>query len=156
MSNNKNSLFDTLSNAKDTFPRSVAGTGTITTSAGGKVVIGTGTLFKSQLQLGDWLYVPALNEVRRITSISSDTSLTVDSPFTSALVAAAVLITKSSLVEISVVFSPDDGVIDTKPLAANIGFFWGKTGRDMSANRDKIDPIIIDATGTVAYVQGLK
>jgi hypothetical protein len=49
-------------------------------SVAGAVVTGTGTVFVSELQVGDQLYYGG--ELRVVTSITSDTTLTINSPYT--------------------------------------------------------------------------
>ena len=59
----------------------VIGTGAITT--GENTVTGIGTTFTTSFTIGDEIAI--LNEKRRVTSILSNTSLVVDSPFNSTL-----------------------------------------------------------------------
>ena len=57
-------------------------TGTITVVHDGLVVTGSGTKFLSELSVGDLLYsANDTGEYRKITAISSDTSLTVEAAF---------------------------------------------------------------------------
>lgn len=56
-------------------------TGTLTTIA--VTVTGTGTLFTSQLVVGSFIQHPITGEQKKVTAIASNTSLTIDSVFTS-------------------------------------------------------------------------
>lgn len=74
----------TYDNVKDTFPISTALTGTVT-AAGPARLIGTGTLFTTQLQVGEWVYIAANTECRQIKHILSDTELVLDQAFAAAV-----------------------------------------------------------------------
>lgn len=63
------------SDVHDTFPVSSALTGTITKANNGELIIGSGTAFGTELQIGEWLFIAAIDEVRQIRSIASDTEL---------------------------------------------------------------------------------
>ena len=52
----KNTVFNIISNGKDTIPLSVTKTGTIKSDE--LVVTGTGTLFLSEVKVGDWIFSP--------------------------------------------------------------------------------------------------
>ncbi len=157
--NYKNTVYDYFSNEENTFPRSVAKTGTISITAGDKTVIGVGTLALTEFNIGDYVYILADSEIRKITSISSNTVFYIDRPFTNAVAAANLVVTpQSEYCEIAVCIPSASaaGVLDGNVLPPGIGITWGKTGRTTSGQRDLIDPIIIDATGTVACVEGLR
>jgi hypothetical protein len=74
------------SNVKDTFPQSTALTGgnTIDGVNDGRLITGTGTLFKTELQVGEYLYIAAQSAYRRINGINSNTELTLDEAFPTA------------------------------------------------------------------------
>jgi len=74
----------TYTNVKDTFPISTALTGTVT-DAGPARLIGTGTLFTDELQVGEWIYIAANTECRQIKHILSDTELVLDQAFAAAV-----------------------------------------------------------------------
>lgn len=155
--NYKNSIFQVYSNAHDTFPASTSEAGTVSTdnTTNGKWVVGVGTSFKT-LELGGWIVDITHDEIRKITRISDDLNLTIDQPFSNSLSAIGlVYISPSIYTEISIVFS-GTGKIDGNAVPANIGFSWGKTGRDMSSQRDFVDPIIVDSTGVIAYIEALE
>ena len=69
------------------FVSDISGTGTITTS--GTAVTGSGTSFTSELKAGYVVYISSLREYREISSIASDTSLTLVSAFSSNVSASA-------------------------------------------------------------------
>ncbi len=79
--------------AKGTFPLSTTKTGTITSTPGSaqasakKVVVGTGTLFRSEVHEGDYIY--AGDVVRKVTDVVSDTMLYVEYPFPGTVTAEA-------------------------------------------------------------------
>jgi len=78
---------------KGTFPLSTTKTGTITSTPGSaqtsakRVVVGTDTLFRSEVHEGDYIY--AGDVVRKVTDVVSDTMLYVEFPFPSTVTAAA-------------------------------------------------------------------
>ena len=69
-------------------------TGTVAASAGSMTLTGSGTLFTSELTVGDWVKVDTTT--KQVTAIASDTSLTTDSIYTSAITAGTT-IAKSNL-----------------------------------------------------------
>lgn len=155
-----NSEFYTLSNAKNTFPLSVSKTGTIAIQATFTRVIGTGTLFTKELEVGGWIYVPAQNEFRKITGIDTNTEMSIDKPFSAVVNAGTALLYIAPTVycEIGVVIPPGlaDGAINTQLLTNGIPVNWSKASRDNSGDRDLIDPVLLDATGTVMHIIGVK
>ena len=70
---------------KDTFPQSSTLTGTISSANNGEFIVGVGTAFTTELEIGQWIFVAAHTECRQIRSIASDTELYLYFPFTSAL-----------------------------------------------------------------------
>lgn len=155
MSNFKNSITSS-STGHDTFPASATKTGTITVPTTNTTVIGVGTLFTTELQVGGWICDIAHDEIRQITAIKSDTQLAIDHVFTNALAAAALkYVGPSDSVELSVVFAAT-GKVDGVSFPGNVGIAFSKASRDRSGQRDFVDPIIVDATGTTAYLFQLK
>ncbi len=73
-------------NIKDTFPQSTSITGSTTIDAvnNGTLITGTGTLFTTEFQVGEYLYIPDYSEFRKIESINSDTEMVIKSAFTTA------------------------------------------------------------------------
>lgn len=120
---------------------------------GATVVSSVGTAFLTELKIGDWLVDFTNNELRKIVEIISNDNLTVNYNFSNTVAAASVITTiGSSYVEQSIVFNPTAGLVDGVALPANIGFSWGKQGRTTSGDKDFVDPIIVDATATNAYL----
>jgi hypothetical protein len=78
---------------KGTIPVAETLTGTITTdnagSTGGVIVLGTGTLFFTELYVGDFIYNGDA-EIRKIKAIFSDTMLEIEEKFPASLSGAAV------------------------------------------------------------------
>ena len=155
--NYTNTLNEVISNSKDTYPLSSALTGTFNITSGSTQGNATGGALLSEAKVGGWLYDKTNSEIRRITSISDNNTFTIDHAFSNAQVGTTLYFTPDeSLVEISIAFVPSNGIVNNKALVANLGFSWGKSSRSTSGDRDFVDPIIVDATGTVAYIQALK
>lgn len=155
--NYKNSFIESFQ-IKRTIPVNATKTGTLVTA--GVKVIGTGTLFTTEAKVGDWIYVAAQNELRRIVSISDNLSLTIDNAFTTPLAGGVFVLTpKSDLKEITVIVGPGGAaVIDGVSVPASSTWTFDKTQRERTSGpNDFIDPIIVDATGgTTAYVVTVK
>ena len=71
-------------NVKETFPASDSITGTIDGVNNGTLIVGTSTLFTTELQEGQYLYIAAQSAFRKIISIVSATVLYIDSAFPTA------------------------------------------------------------------------
>ncbi len=160
--NYKNSVYKYYNNTKNTFPLSTAKTGTMTIASGQKIVVGAGTLFTTEVQINGWLYIPAQNEIRKITGKSTDTTISIDYPFTSAVAAltAVLYIEPNNYKEISVAIpiGSGNGVLDGEVLPAGMAMSFSKASRgsNQSGVEDLVDPIIIDVTGSQATVIGIK
>lgn len=76
--NDKNGMADaSYTSVKETFPASIAGTGDIAFGNGtNSRVIGTGTSFLSEVQIGDFIWANSVDEIREIESIADDNTLT--------------------------------------------------------------------------------
>ena len=61
--------------------------GTVAVSANGSVITGTSTEFSTQVSVGDIIKLEGILEERKVTVVSSATSMTVDAPFVLAAVA---------------------------------------------------------------------
>ena len=68
-------------------PKPATGTGTVAVTNNTTVVIGTGTLFLTQLNIGDWLYFPTTKQFGQVLDIASNTRLILDRNITPAVVA---------------------------------------------------------------------
>ena len=130
-----NSVFYTLS-SKDSVPSSKAVSGTI--SSFGKKVIGDGTLFKSEFQLFDYIYIAELSELRMVVNIISDTELSIDEPFSSDL--------PSGLVGGTIIDNPGTGYTTSSNVPTTGGSGTGFTV-DIFETGGVIDSIIINNKG---------
>lgn len=166
MSNTKNTKFYKISNAKQTVPVSAAGTGTIKTQL--TAVVGAGTLFKSEMQVGSWLVDLTQNEMRKVIKVESDTAAVLESAFSVAIPALTtpnvITHTKLNIKEISVRIPLVNsigvaytfGEVDGIELESGIPLVFGKTSKDNENSFSYIDPIIANATSTVINVTILK
>lgn len=150
----KNSNFYLLG-AKDTVPASTTETGTIDTN--GINVIGTGTLFKSELKTGAWLVSLAQDEVRKIMNIRDDGFMTIDSPFTADLAALTALVvcrSRAKLVSITNVGGAP-GAVDGVSIEIGETVSFPKSSKNPDG-KDFIDPLIVEPSGTTIKVLILK
>lgn len=83
--NNQHGVYD---NVKDTFPQSTTVSGTIT-KANATMIVGTGTAFSTEFQVGEWIYVAGITEIQQIELIVSDTVLYLKEQFSGAVSGAA-------------------------------------------------------------------
>jgi len=136
---------------KQTVPASASVTGTIETIA--KKVIGTGTLFTTQFQPFDWLYVAAKSEFRQVVNIVSDTEMTLDAAFTTDVAATGTPLivkrfqaTKIEVLNVGAGTATIDGqnVITTQKAVTFEKQPWGSS-RSLT---DFVDPILVDATAS--------
>jgi hypothetical protein len=143
MANYTNAASDSYTTV-DTFPnRFVLKTGVVSTVAGQAIIQGTGTLFTSEFVVGDYLF-NGTDEVRRVTSIYSDTLMYVDYAFTNPLVGALVKRVQGSRSQQGGLLAVSNGAIWN-----GITFTAGESqnwGSDLDSNR-VIDPIVVDGTG---------
>jgi hypothetical protein len=157
MANFKNTVYDYYNNEIDTVPRSSTKTGTIETV--GRHLIGTSTLFKTELPIGSWVFSSSQLEVRKVISVDSDVKAELSNAFTIDIAAASALVAISfndvKVVSISVQIPSSaaaDGKIDNKTLPKGSSITFSKDSRDISGQNDSVDPLIVTATGTVAQV----
>ncbi|HQW96435.1 MAG TPA: hypothetical protein PLU58_11560 [Saprospiraceae bacterium] len=130
----------------------VAGDQTLTYTAGSKFYV-TGSTGNDGLYTVDSVSYGTATEIIVLEAIPD---ATVDGDISFAT--SPVYVPSSEYCEIgfSILSTAAAGEIDGNPLPPGIGVTWGKTGRTRSANMDMIDPFILDATGTVIYIQALK
>lgn len=141
-----NSLLETMeSSFVDTFDTAyVVGTGTISPSASVVAVVGVGTLFLTELRVGD-LIGDAVAGYRQVATITDDTHLTVNAVFASAESGVAFNIVQQAIYTTSV----DDGAI----LGARSRLRYQKVGvNEMSlvSNLDDYADILAISTFTGA------
>ncbi len=154
MANFKKDEYYSIVGTKETIPVSGAGTGTIETKGTG--VVGTNTLFRSEMQAGSWLVDLTQDEYRKVISVESDTFARLSNPFTvdiSALTTPDIIAkTTLSIRELSVIAVVTDGVLDGTTLQAGQGTSLIKTGDSKGDDSSHVDPFIADATGTIINV----
>lgn len=155
MANFKNSNYFTVT-GKQTVPANANGTGTIETV--GKAVKGTGTLFTTEMPVGSWLVDESQDEIRIVTSVTSDTLAYVSNPFTTdipALTTPSIIAAKDAKAVSIAVAIPAGlaaGEIDGVAFAGGSSIAFSKDSRDHSASRDLVDPLIVDGTGTTMQI----
>jgi len=66
---------------KATIPAYAAQSGTVGVTSGSVTVIGTGTSFLSEYEVGDYIYIDDSHEVRRVKAVFSDLRLDVERAF---------------------------------------------------------------------------
>lgn len=140
----------------DTVPRSLAAAGTISTVNGlGLKVVGVGTTFLETFQVGEFIFIPAEKECRRIDSIESDTELTISEAFTTTILAGQVYrkTPRSNFSMISYLFDATGGTIDGVAPPQGNTFDQGSKGGQRA---QRIDPLVIEALGVcnVTLYQG--
>jgi len=152
--NFKNTVYYPITGVADTVPASSTGTGTMAVT--GKGVIGTGTAFKTELERGSWIVDFAQGEIRKVTDIDSDGLAYIDKPFSLNIAASTALTyikhSDLNMKELSIYADSTDAVLDGETLQANVGVDLGKSGNSRQGLTSFIDPVIVDATGTVVYV----
>lgn len=147
-------FLDTYTNEIDTYPRSLAVTGTIDSDNDGRDIYGTGTLFASEFQVGEYLFVAAKSEVRRIKNIQSDTKISLDEPFSGAALSGATPLRVERPNRRSISFSIDTtGAADINGvmLAAGTSNTFQSSGNN-SVGRQYQVPIVIDSTANANVV----
>jgi hypothetical protein len=135
--------------ASNTVPPRQSKTGTIETI--GINVIGTGTLFTTELQVGDYLSDLAAGEIRRIVKISmedGDTNAYLDKPFSVNLPAGTALrVTPKSRVRVISLQAQTGGTPITVngtqyPVGQTLTF--GKIDTiEIGARKDYVDPLVV-------------
>ncbi len=148
-----NGQYATYENVKDTFPVSTALTGTVSAVNNGELIVGSDTAFSTELQTGEWLYIPSITQIRQIKSIASDTELYLYSAFSVAVSGLDASKTpKQTYKSISWKIDSTAGAsINGQVFEANNS---GTLGFD-EVGRTRPDPIIIDSdtTGNKVYLQ---
>lgn len=162
--NHTNNTYDVITD-KRAIPYASNGTGTIITT--GIAITGTGTSFLSELPAGSWIVDLTQDELRKVVRVDSDTVAILDYAFTSDLSSQtpSIIAKKdTSVTEVSIIIPLVDeagtsytfGKINNKTFPSGLPFELSKAGRDDSDTQDFIDPVIVDATGTLMCVITLK
>lgn len=137
---------------KRSIPFNVNGTGTIATH--GQAVVGTGTLFTTEMPAGSYLVDLTNWEVRRVYRVDSDTLAFLELVFTNDMVpgstAKIIANYKCKVKEISIKTS-GAALLDNSAFTGELTL--SKTGNSRSSRIDLIDPIIVDASGTTMQVE---
>ena len=145
-----NNQHGTYSNVKDTFPQSTTVTGTIT-KANATMIVGTGTAFSTEFQVGEWIYVAGITEIQQIELIVSDTELYLKEQFSGAVSGAAYKrVPRFTYRGVSWLIDGDGTAkIDNQTFEA------GKSGGLTYMNAKRPRPIIIDSTanGNEVYIE---
>lgn len=133
-----------------TIPASANGTGTVTTN--GIAVVGVGTLFKSEMPVGSWLYKTSTNELRKVIQVESNVLAYLEEPFAAVMasIAPAIIIsTKVSVKQYTLTALVANGqmVDNTGTGVTNLIVgqpkTFSKTGNDRSGTEDLLKPIIV-------------
>lgn len=153
--NSKNSIFYKVT-SHISVPASVAGTGTFASAAGSIDVVGSGSLFKTEIKRGDWLIDIANDEVRQVENVDTNTTLTLVQGFSNAQTTTAVVsVVQSRAKKIGLIADNAAVTIDGQTMPANIEISWDKSSEDMTSAHSPnsfIDPVIVNATGHNLYV----
>lgn len=154
--NYKNDNVEILSGEVATIPRATTGTGTIAATSVSVTIHGTGTLFLTDLKVGNWLCDLTNYEVRKIKSVVTDTLVIIDRPFSNALTTTAVntVDTNDLVQEVFAVIKDGlaDGVVDGKVMTNGVPFLWGRKSSIQISDANKVDPITFNATGTTITI----
>lgn len=148
-----NNSTDLYSGVKDTLPRSVSMTGTVSAVNGlNKKIVGVGTLFTSELHIGDWLYISSEDELRQVENIVNDLELTVSEGFTNAFAGATPAKTPQSANRMfSYIVTSVPATIDGVSFSVNQGSTHESHFKPGSG-RSEQDPILIDASSGAVLV----
>lgn len=139
---------------QDSVPKATAGTGTITSVNNKQKIIGVGTSFLTEAQIGDYIYIKGQNEFAKIVSIESDTELSLFRKFTVDLAASAFHITpRSGYHEVSVlVTGAADAEIDGVAFSQDETYNAYKDNIGSFGGNKYTAPIDVDATGTTVKI----
>lgn len=140
--------------AKQTIPASVGCTGTFITQGTG--IVGTGTLFFTELPINSYVYDASSNEIRRVTRVDSNTTAWLTKAFTADLSSAQhQIISASKCTAKQYVFTAVTAVgqqvdntgtlVDSFPVGVPI--YISKLGNSRTSFRDLLKPVIIAPTG---------
>lgn len=137
----------TYTNTQDSVPKATVGTGTIS-SANNNLIIGVDTKFKTEANVGDYIYIKGQNDFRLIENIISDTELIISTAFGTALSGASYNITPAPRYRMVswLVTGANKAIIDGENFAQNEGNTFEKQTKSKTAAGDYILPIDIDAT----------
>jgi len=135
-------------NVKETFPVSTAGAGTVSTVNGAdRKVVGVGTSFTS-LNVGDYLWLKAADELVEIENIVSDTELSLRiAPETTATGDTYGTIPKTNYSNISwLIDDVGTGDVNNFTFPANTSRTYGSGKGNTIGGGKRLSPILIDST----------
>ena len=151
----KNNQFVEYNNVQDSVPSASAGTGTISSVNNGRKIVGVGTSFTTEVNVGDWIFIKdqSSDAFRKVINIVNDLELTIASPFTTPLAAAAFDITPASRL-ISIALVPFTSAANIDGVSTPAGFSFnlerGKNWRNAAGNF--VDPVFVDSTVNTSIV----
>ena len=150
MSNFSSNIYAKITN-KRSLPYSAAGTGTIVTD--GIAVVGTGTLFTSEMPVGSILVDLTQTEWRRVVRVMSDTLAYVSAPFSLNIttVAPNIIHNKTSKCKMISLSTAANCLLNGVAFTGVIQF--NKLGTDRTAKINMVDPVIVDAQGNDMYIE---
>jgi len=137
---------------KRSVPFNVAGTGTVVTH--GVAIVGTGTLFNTEMEAGSYLVNLSTNEAIKVVRKDSNTLAFLERPFTSDFASATPQIIpwyKAKVKTLSI--SATGTILVDGESVTNTAFSADKAGNDRSSRRDLIEPVIVDATAGSALIE---
>ena len=137
----------------DTIPSSVAKTGTLISE--GKFVTGTGTKFKSEVLVGDWVFDEAQGEMSRIITIMDDEKMYIEDAFTVDLAGIPFISTaQSRMRELSIANrGGSNTTVDGEVFASLEVSTFGEEMMYKGAQRDFVDPVVVDGATSNITVQ---
>jgi hypothetical protein len=152
---NKNSVNGELTTL-DTLPLSSAATGTMSSDFTTKWVFGVGTAFESEFNDGDWIFDTTNNQIARIDRVISDTEIYLVDGFEIDVPAPIAFkkVEQSRAREISITnVGGSDTTIDGVTFKAGLAKSWSEAMLYNGAQRDFVDPLIVDgATSACSYL----
>ncbi len=133
-------------------PFNVAGTGTVTTH--GIAIVGTGTLFDTEMKAGSYLVNMATNEAIKVYRKDSNTVAFLEKPFASDLTAVTPQIIAWNKAKVKMMSISATGTIEIDGVAVTDVTITAKhDGNDRSSRPDLIEPVVVDATGGSALIE---
>lgn len=141
--------FKVVTGSKGVVTGSNAFTGTFASSTTGTMVNGTGTSFKTELQIGDYLYSTTTNECRRINKIFDNNSIGLDKAFSANITTDAVIVARRSFARSIVI--KDSGTTGTS-LIDNVLPFNNGYAQSFNNSESGINAMTYDTTATGAQL----
>ena len=136
-----------ITNTTETLPVSSSLTGTVSSAADSKMLVGTNTLFLTELRVGDYVYDNTNTELREVESIQSNTELRLKVGFTNALSGATVKRVVNNATQITGAASGGDVTI-TKPNTDNTLTIRDGNSYTPQAKRNQIVEAFIVTAGS--------